>query len=316
MRPYAILIPNFNRAHTVVEAVDSIVKQRHELFDIIIQDDCSQDDSVAILRRTFGHTIQIEKNTENLGYIGNVNKCLAYGSQYQWVGILHSDDRHEGDSLAAFAGYIKRFPDAGVIFSRTNDMDANGVITVKATGTERVIRPDDVSAKVKLGALPYSTIIYKDSALAKYGGYSERFPYSADEEFNARLTQEFTAVEMNGVYGSYRRHAGQTMMKSWAAVDFIPTYEDMKMTMNAYLPVKLCSTVPAVRKMVAQVLVDHCSGLVAHGRLDIARKFYQYAWAHNRSMFKRPSIVARWLLHHTPVAGRIVCRRYSVNAGF
>ena len=74
MRPaVSICIPTFNGAKYLRECVDSVLAQTHPDFEVLIVDDCSSDDSVAIAedyaRRD--SRVRVSVNDRNLGLVGN-----------------------------------------------------------------------------------------------------------------------------------------------------------------------------------------------------------------------------------------------------
>ena len=38
-----IIIPTYNREHTICQAIDSVLQQTHDQIEVIVVDDCSQD---------------------------------------------------------------------------------------------------------------------------------------------------------------------------------------------------------------------------------------------------------------------------------
>lgn len=315
MKPYALCIPNFNRSATIIECIDSVASQENDDFEIIIQDDCSTDDSLSKIRNRFGGRVKISKNDQNLGFAGNVSRCLGYSSDYEWVGILHSDDIHLNDSLSIFKKHFSAFPSAGVIYSKTHDIDANGRILREAKGELRSFPPGDAALIATGGCLPYSTVFYRRDAIKAVGLYDQRYRFSADEEFNARVLSKFQSVQTSEVLGCYRRHPGQTMIKSWQKDEFIKSYEEMKLKINSYLSPTSMQEEREVKAQVALTLFAHCSGLVANGRGDIVRKFHSHLIKTDPASLLRPSVLTRMVIQSTPLVGKIIARKLAKNAG-
>jgi hypothetical protein len=105
------------------------------------------------------------------------------------------------------------------------------------------------------------------------------------------------------------------MIKSWAKPDFIPSYQEMKLTINSYLSDSHRKAPEDVMSDAARVFFAHCSGLVANRRYDIVRSFYAYALRRHPALFLKPPNMMRALLHWSPWIGPMVCQRFSKNAG-
>lgn len=75
----------YNQARTVARAVESALAQDYRGLEIILSDDCSTDDSFEMLEAAVEnykgrHTLELNRNRENLGLIGHVNKAFELAS--------------------------------------------------------------------------------------------------------------------------------------------------------------------------------------------------------------------------------------------
>jgi len=90
---YDVVIPCYNRAHVVADALDSVLAQDHAPTRVVLVDDGSRDDSGAVIRRLADAHANVEaavlprnggaSNARNVG----VSLCSA-----PWVAFLDSDD--------------------------------------------------------------------------------------------------------------------------------------------------------------------------------------------------------------------------------
>jgi glycosyltransferase involved in cell wall biosynthesis len=107
-------------------AIDSLLNQTQAKFDVHIFDDASPDNTQEIIERNYTEKVYYHRNLENIGYVSNINLCLGLAKYYDWIGILHDDDYHLGESVATVLAYAENYPNAGIIFSKYNDMDQHG----------------------------------------------------------------------------------------------------------------------------------------------------------------------------------------------
>jgi glycosyltransferase involved in cell wall biosynthesis len=94
MELVSVIIPTFNSAKFIGVAIDSVVTQDYPSIEIIVIDDCSTDDTVAVARRKLeatGISHQIIELQSNLGPSAarNVGVRASRGS---WIQFLDSDD--------------------------------------------------------------------------------------------------------------------------------------------------------------------------------------------------------------------------------
>lgn len=88
-----IMIPTYNQSKYICEAVDSALNQDYPNLEVIVTDDCSTDDTEAILSK-YNNELRFHyyKNTSNLGRVGNYHSTLYNHANGEWVINLDGDD--------------------------------------------------------------------------------------------------------------------------------------------------------------------------------------------------------------------------------
>ena len=89
----SILIPTFNQADYIGQAVESALQQDWPELEVIVSDDGSSDDTQHVLEkyRDDGR-VRLSRNTENLGRVGNYRKGLYELANGEWALNLDGDD--------------------------------------------------------------------------------------------------------------------------------------------------------------------------------------------------------------------------------
>lgn len=87
---FSIVIPTYNRASDLQFALYCILRQSFLDFEIIISDNCSTDNTKAIINKLGDKRIRYFKNEKNIGVTLNYKKALEY-TRGKYV-FLHSDD--------------------------------------------------------------------------------------------------------------------------------------------------------------------------------------------------------------------------------
>jgi glycosyltransferase involved in cell wall biosynthesis len=89
----SILIPTFNQAKYIGQAVESALQQDWRELEVIVSDDGSSDDTQHVLEKyRDDERVRISRNAENLGRVGNYRKFLYELAQGTWALILDGDD--------------------------------------------------------------------------------------------------------------------------------------------------------------------------------------------------------------------------------
>lgn len=110
----SVIIPTYNRASLITQAVDSVLARSYRSVEIIVVDDGSTDETEAVLAR-YGHSIRFIRQP-NLGRSEARNTGLeaARGTLVAW---LDSDNYWHPGKLAAQVDYLERHPDTGLVFT-------------------------------------------------------------------------------------------------------------------------------------------------------------------------------------------------------
>lgn len=94
----SICIPSYNGSATIIDTINSVLTQSLTDFEIIVNDDCSSDDTIELVKALNDDRIHIYKNDKNLGAVNNCNKALEY-AKGKYLKILMQDDILEKEHL-------------------------------------------------------------------------------------------------------------------------------------------------------------------------------------------------------------------------
>jgi glycosyltransferase involved in cell wall biosynthesis len=94
MPKVSVLVPTYNYARFLPEAIESVLAQDFTDFELLISDDASRDDSAEVIRRYAGRDprIRCQVHGKNLGMVANWNWCLGE-ARGEYVKFLFGDDR-------------------------------------------------------------------------------------------------------------------------------------------------------------------------------------------------------------------------------
>lgn len=97
---FAVVIPTFNRAATIGQAIESVLRQTVPAKEIIIIDDGSTDDTVRLVTDMADPRVTLLVNNRNLGATASRNRG-AKAATAEWIAFLDSDDYWHPEKLAA-----------------------------------------------------------------------------------------------------------------------------------------------------------------------------------------------------------------------
>ena len=94
----SVLIPAYNHAAFLREAIDSVLAQRFADFELIVIDDASSDASWEIIESYADARLHASRHAENQGAHATLNEALSL-ARGRYLSILNSDDRYHPDRL-------------------------------------------------------------------------------------------------------------------------------------------------------------------------------------------------------------------------
>ena len=212
----SVVIPTWNRAHIVCEAVASALKQRVGAVEVIVVDDASTDATIQLLNRTFGAQIRLLqlKNRRGPGAARNMGAELARG---EFVAFLDSDDIWLPGKLNAELRLFAAFPDANAVVSDSQnffegvaDGSSRFAQNGLAAATQRRVRLAENCAWLWTNSMNTAHtcgITVRREALARIGKqlFAEDLPCCEDWEFQMRLYQLGRIVILPQVFSWVRR---------------------------------------------------------------------------------------------------------------
>lgn len=130
MELVSIVIPNYNYGHFIRQTMESAVHQTYPDVEIIVVDDCSTDDSVAIVEEYVKEyeNVSLYRNEVNLGVVGNHNKAVNL-SKGAYICVLSSDDYLDIHFVEECVRKFEEHPTAGMVVSAMHLVDDKGVVT-------------------------------------------------------------------------------------------------------------------------------------------------------------------------------------------
>ena len=175
-----VLMPVYNAAQHLREAIESILNQSFSNFEFLIIDDASADDSVDIIRSYNDPRIHLVINEQNLGISATLNKGIEM-SRTELIARMDSDDISYSDRLQKQFDYFQKHPDTVLVSTsvRMIAADDSPIEDIQVTHNYNCYNLNFICAQF------HPTIMYKRSVILSYGGYTVR--YSEDFDLWWRL---------------------------------------------------------------------------------------------------------------------------------
>src|SRR5215203_1969738 len=201
----SVVIPCYNQAHFLGEAIESVLAQSYTDFELIVVDDGSEDNTPEVASGYEG--VRLVRQ-ENRGLAGARNRGLVEASG-EYVVFLDSDDRLLAGALEVGVRELEAHPECAFVSGRFRAIDASGAQLA-------------VPARHQVGTDPYLSLLrdnyIKTSASAIYrrwpfgeiGDFDSSVDAAADWDLYLRIARRFPIYHHGELVAEYRRH-GATM---------------------------------------------------------------------------------------------------------
>ena len=124
----SVLIPTYNAAAFIEEAIDSVLNQTFQDFEIVVLDNRSTDETEEIIKKYKSDgRFSFKKNSHNLGGLGNFNKIMDL-SRGKYVKFLCADDKFHPQLLEKFVDIMDSFPNVSLVTSYTEEFELQSKI--------------------------------------------------------------------------------------------------------------------------------------------------------------------------------------------
>ena len=125
MKQIAVVIPLYNHAAYIGDAIRSILAQTRAVDKIVIVDDGSTDDSAEIVRAFAEPRIELYTQP-NAGAHAALNRGIEKAVGCDYVAILNSDDVFARERISKCAALLDEMPSIDVVATRLRLIDSTG----------------------------------------------------------------------------------------------------------------------------------------------------------------------------------------------
>lgn len=197
----SIIIPTYNGAKYLSQAIESALAQTYPRFEVIVVDDGSTDDTEALVRR---YPVTYLRQA-NQGPAVARNLAIQH-SRGEYLVFLDHDDRLTTDGLERNLRFLTQHPDWAYVVGACRVIDENNALIYVGSFPESLALYDYRTLLAGFPISPPVAVMFRRSALEVTGGWHPDWRYAADYELYLRVSRVFPAYYHNEIVAEYRRH--------------------------------------------------------------------------------------------------------------
>lgn len=264
---FSVIMPLYNKQDTVIESIQSVLKQTVQDFEIIVVDDESADNSAALAERVLDSRVSVLRKKH-----GGVSAARNYGvgrARGDYICFLDADDLWLPNHLEALRELILAVPDAGLYATCFRQEGADGSVYSPNLGNGHIIEIDNIF-RIELeqrSVLHTNSVCMQHSIFKKAGGFVEHERIGEDTSLWYRVAAFHKVAMINVITTVYRlKYSGAisvsgSMNRDWS---FLRFYEENVKDSVAIKPEK--------KSTIARFINRYRHSLVRHELLDGKRK--------------------------------------------
>jgi glycosyltransferase involved in cell wall biosynthesis len=201
----SVIIPTYNRKSMICDAIDSVLSQTYQQFEIIIVDDGSTDGTSELVKLQYKDKVHIIRRNEasNAGVARNLGVLSARG---EFLSFLDSDDIWFPNKLAEQMEVMLKDEDIALVGGSCCYMDIDG----KPSSIAPSIAPDNVTyeelcIKIRLPGSGSNNLIRK-KCFEHIGGFDSELIRAEDKDLWIRLSKFYQVGFTKSVTACIRLH--------------------------------------------------------------------------------------------------------------
>lgn len=205
----SVVIPTYNHARYLRSALNSVIGQSYPNLEVLVIDDGSTDDTVAVLKPYQSHINYIYKKNGGTASALNLGLSRATGKYICW---LSADDVFLEHKVAKQVALMESNPSLGFSYTSFEVIDGEGKKQYDAHSPYFPDKQELVRKLMEGCFINGSSVIMRRSALESTGYFDESLPQAHDFDLWLRLLRQYACGFLDEILLAYRWH-GQNMSR-------------------------------------------------------------------------------------------------------
>ena len=209
--PISVVIPNYNRAHTLPRAIDSVLRQDQACSEVIVVDDGSVDNTVEVISQRYPEVKLLNQTHAGVSCARNLG--IKHATQ-AWVAFLDSDDEWEADKLRI--QYQLLMDNEGHFVIHSNERWLRNGKPLKQLAKHKKRGGFIYQHCLPLCVISPSSVIIHKTVFEQTGLFDEALPVCEDYDMWLRICSQFSVLYSEKVLTiKHGGHSDQLSHQYW-----------------------------------------------------------------------------------------------------
>lgn len=220
---FTIVIANYNHGKFLKQAIQSVINQSYQNFELFVIDAKSKDNSVDIIK-SFENRIDWWVSEPDSGQSNAFNKGFRR-AKGQFLFWLNADDFLLPSSLRIASEYILKYPNSNWFAANTIFFDVNGLITKCTNGPNW---HNYLFKKAPINIYGPSSM-FKKEIFEEVGGFDESLHYAMDTDLWMRFQlRGYKFKRIHNYFWGFRIHSDSKTSHVFSEEPVLAYFEERK----------------------------------------------------------------------------------------
>ena len=213
----SVLMVTYNQKHFIKEAIESILIQDYDNFEMVISDDGSNDGTQEILREyktKYPNKFILVLADKNQGITKNCNSGLSF-CKGKYIAFLAGDDLMLSGKIRKQVEYMERHPECAICYHNLEVFDSDtGQILRYYNNEYNLPHQGDVRVTIRYGTFNGATSNMVRMQKIPQKGFDEKVSMASDWLFWVETLANGGEINyIDEVLGKYRKHDSNVTSK-------------------------------------------------------------------------------------------------------
>ena len=197
----SVIIPAYNHGQFLVEALNSVLSQTFEGFEVLVVDDGSADDTRQVVERYASRVRYLFKTHTGVSGTRNVGLQHTTGP---YIAFLDADDTWMPEKLSRQVAYLESHQEVGVVFTDYITTTEAGEFLAREPRFFPYHRhPFEAMVVWPYGSMQMAMV--RRSCLDRVGGFDESLTIAEDWDMWLRVAQHYGIAKIDRPLATYRQ---------------------------------------------------------------------------------------------------------------
>ena len=198
----SIITPTWNRRHTIARAIESIIAQHYQNFEVILSDDGSEDGTIEFVRKEYSELLSCGKlrilENNHQGVSAARNSALSH-SKGEIIAYLDSDNAWHPATLSVYVSAFKSSADIFSVYTPISLIDEDAQEPIDNESNDESVErsrkiigsPFDRAALLKSNFIDLNGFAHRRELYSQHGDFNESLRRLVDWDLIIRFTKEY-----------------------------------------------------------------------------------------------------------------------------